>query len=270
MLRSVRGLIGVSLLLGLVAAALPYIAAAAFGPMVQVIANAGESGNLSGVWDFRGPLVARQDGLLRSVAGSVPFGVLLAVWAGAPVDDSDDVLRQHLGRHEGRPCTARRHPPTRARPPANAVAGLLHQVAQWRADPASDRRTGRRTTPPHRLSASAADRHGGPDRGDRLSAGHLMADDGCRTCAHTAGPDRAEDRGPRCPGRDATGDERRPRDGRRARADGQRDRRDPDVQCRAAAQQAISQRCPSSRLRARRIRWCGCRRWRTGRRCSSR
>ncbi len=83
MLRSVRGLIGVSLLLGLVAAALPYVAAAAFGPMVQVIADAGESGNLSGVWDFRGPLVARQDGLLRSVAGSVPFGVLLAVWAGA-------------------------------------------------------------------------------------------------------------------------------------------------------------------------------------------
>lgn len=81
MLRAVRGLIVVSLLLGIVAAALPYISAAAFGPMVQVVADAGESGNLSGVWDLRGPLVAREDGLLRSLGGSVPFGVLLATWA---------------------------------------------------------------------------------------------------------------------------------------------------------------------------------------------
>lgn len=83
MLRAVRGLIVVSLLLGVVASALPYVSAAAFGPMVQVIAQAGEQGNLSGVWDLRGPLVARDDGLLSSVAGSVPFGVLLATWAGA-------------------------------------------------------------------------------------------------------------------------------------------------------------------------------------------
>ena len=83
MLRAVRGLIVVSLLLGVVASALPYVSAAAFGPMVQVIAQAGEQGNLSGVWDLRGPLVARDNGLLRSVAGSVPFGVLLATWAGA-------------------------------------------------------------------------------------------------------------------------------------------------------------------------------------------
>src|SRR5215218_4168960 len=80
MLRAVRGLIMVSLVLGVVAAALPYVAAAAFGPMVQVIADAGESGNLSDVWELRGPLVAREDGLLRSVAGSVPFAVLLATW----------------------------------------------------------------------------------------------------------------------------------------------------------------------------------------------
>ncbi len=42
MLRAVRGLIGVSLLLGVIASALPYVSAAAFGPMVQVIAEAGE------------------------------------------------------------------------------------------------------------------------------------------------------------------------------------------------------------------------------------
>jgi ATP-binding cassette subfamily B protein len=83
MLRAVRGLIGLSLLLGVIAAALPYVSAAAFGPMVQVIADAGKNGNLSRVWDLRGPLVAREDGLLSSVAGSVPFVVLLVTWAGA-------------------------------------------------------------------------------------------------------------------------------------------------------------------------------------------
>ena len=72
MLRAVRGLIVVSLLLGVVASALPYISAAAFGPMVQVIADAGESGNLSGVWDLRGPLVARENGLLQVAGGCGP------------------------------------------------------------------------------------------------------------------------------------------------------------------------------------------------------
>jgi ATP-binding cassette subfamily B protein len=81
MLRPVRGLMVVLALLGMVASALPYVTAAAFGPMVQVVADAGASGNLGGVWDLRGPLVARDDGLLRSLAGPVPFAVLLATWA---------------------------------------------------------------------------------------------------------------------------------------------------------------------------------------------
>ena len=85
MLRAVRGLVVVSLVLGVVASALPYISAAAFGPMAQVIADAGQRGNLSGVWSMQGPLVAREDGLLRSLAGPVPFAVLLAVWAGSLV-----------------------------------------------------------------------------------------------------------------------------------------------------------------------------------------
>jgi ABC-type multidrug transport system fused ATPase/permease subunit len=80
MLRAVRGLIVVLILLGVVASALPYVTAAAFGPMMQVVADAGASGNLSGVWDLKGPLVAREDGLLRSLAGPVPFAVLLATW----------------------------------------------------------------------------------------------------------------------------------------------------------------------------------------------
>lgn len=81
MLRAVRGLITVSVVVGVIASALPYITAAAFGPMMQVVADAGTSGNISGVWDFTGPLVARDDGLLKSLAEPVPFAVLLTVWA---------------------------------------------------------------------------------------------------------------------------------------------------------------------------------------------
>jgi ATP-binding cassette subfamily B protein len=80
MLGSVRGPIVALLVVGVIASALPYVTAAAFGPMMQVVADAGMSGNLSGVWDLRGPLVARENGVLSGVAGSVPFAVLLATW----------------------------------------------------------------------------------------------------------------------------------------------------------------------------------------------
>jgi ATP-binding cassette, subfamily B, bacterial len=80
MVRTVRGLIVVLLFVGVVASALPYVTAAAFGPMMQVVADAGTSGNIGGVWDLKGPLVAREDGLLSSLAGPVPFAVLLATW----------------------------------------------------------------------------------------------------------------------------------------------------------------------------------------------
>ncbi len=193
MLRAVRGLIVVSLLLGVVASALPYISAAAFGPMVQVIAEAGESGNLSGVWDLRGPLVARDNGLLQVGGRLGPVRGAAGDVGGRTPADAMDVLRQHLGRREGRPAALGGHPATRPRPPAIAVAGLLHQVAQRRADTASDRRTGWRATPPDRLSASAADRYSRTGRGYRLSTGHLMADDGRRAGADTAGLDHAED-----------------------------------------------------------------------------
>jgi ATP-binding cassette subfamily B protein len=82
MLRAVRGFVLVSLLIGLIASALPYISAAAFGPMMQVVADAGASGNLSRVWDLQGPVLATDDDLLGSMAGPVvPFAVLLAAWA---------------------------------------------------------------------------------------------------------------------------------------------------------------------------------------------
>ena len=83
MLGAVRGQIAALFVLGAAASALPYVSAAAFGPMMQVVADAGRSGNLSGVWALHGPLVAREDGLLRSLAGPVPFAVLLATWAGS-------------------------------------------------------------------------------------------------------------------------------------------------------------------------------------------
>jgi ATP-binding cassette subfamily B protein len=85
MLPAVRSSIVVLFVVGAVASALPYVSAAAFGPMMQVVADAGMSGNLSGVWDLRGPLVARVDGPLSDVAGSVPFAVILTVWASALV-----------------------------------------------------------------------------------------------------------------------------------------------------------------------------------------
>lgn len=69
MLRAVRGVLALLLVIGVIASALPYVTVAAFGPMVQVISEAGNSGNLSGVWDLSGPLVARQDGLLHSWPG---------------------------------------------------------------------------------------------------------------------------------------------------------------------------------------------------------
>ena len=82
MLRAVRGLVVVSFLLGVIASALPYISAAAFGPMMQVVADAGTHGTLSRVWDLQGPVLATDDDLIGSLAGPVvPFGVLLAAWA---------------------------------------------------------------------------------------------------------------------------------------------------------------------------------------------
>ncbi len=85
MLRPVGALIVLLSLIGVIASALPYISAGAFGPMMQAVADAGANGNLTGVWDVRGPLVARKDGLLRSLAAPVPFVVLLATWAGSLV-----------------------------------------------------------------------------------------------------------------------------------------------------------------------------------------
>ena len=214
MLRAVRGLIVVLFLVGVIASALPYVWAAAFGPMMQVVADAGTSGNLGGVWDLQGPLVAREDGLLRSLAGPVPFAVLLATWAASLLlAQLMYFVNAWVGAKVERVLLGG-HPATGARPPPVAVPGLLHRVAHWRADPAGDDRIRWRATPSDRLPASAAHRCGRVDRGNRLSAGHLVADDRRRAGPHAAGLDHAEVRRSPRPGGDATGDERGPRDGR--------------------------------------------------------
>ena len=183
MLRAVRGLIVVSLLLGVVASALPYISAAAFGPMVQVIADAGQSGNLSGVWSMQGPLVAREDGLLQIVGRSGAVRGASGDWAGSLVLTQLMYFVDAWVGAKVRTAAPGGHPAARPRPRAVAVAGLLHRIAHRRADTAGDRRTRWRATSSDRLSASAADRCSRTGRGHRLSIGHLLADDGRRAGA---------------------------------------------------------------------------------------
>ncbi|MEN4396295.1 ABC transporter ATP-binding protein [Mycolicibacterium senegalense] len=85
MLRGVWRALVLLFVIGVIASAMPYLTVAVFGPMVQVISEAADSGNLSGVWGLSGPLVARQDGPLRALASPVPFAVLLAAWASSLV-----------------------------------------------------------------------------------------------------------------------------------------------------------------------------------------
>ena len=54
MLGKVRGEVTVSIVLGLIVSALPFVANAAFGPVMQAVADAGMGGNLAGVWDLEG------------------------------------------------------------------------------------------------------------------------------------------------------------------------------------------------------------------------
>ena len=85
MLSTVRMPVGISLVLGLVVAGLPFVANAALGPVMQLIANAGASGNLGEVWALDGAMLSRGDGASPAWLGwltvSVPFAVLFAVWA---------------------------------------------------------------------------------------------------------------------------------------------------------------------------------------------
>ena len=81
MLRAVRGLIVVSFVLGVIASALPYISAAAFGPMMQVVADAGSERKPKQGLGFQGPVLATDDDLLGSMAGPVSVRGASGGWA---------------------------------------------------------------------------------------------------------------------------------------------------------------------------------------------
>ena len=75
LLRTVRGPILVTIVLGLLVSALPFVANAAFGPLMQAVAHAGMAGHLAGVWSLNGELLATP----------LPFAVLLIIWGGSLV-----------------------------------------------------------------------------------------------------------------------------------------------------------------------------------------
>ncbi|WP_123027468.1 ABC transporter ATP-binding protein [Mycolicibacterium stellerae] len=85
MLGEVKGAVAASIALGLAVSALPFVANAAFGPVMQSVADAGMQGNLAGVWGLEGSLLSRRDeaggGALGWLATPMPFGTLLIVWA---------------------------------------------------------------------------------------------------------------------------------------------------------------------------------------------
>ena len=87
LLGGVRGRVVAMIVLGLFASALPFVANAAFGPVMESIADAGMTGNLTAVWELDGNLLSRSDGGGWGPVGwlstPLPFAVLLAVWAGS-------------------------------------------------------------------------------------------------------------------------------------------------------------------------------------------
>lgn len=85
MLSEVKGAVAASVALGLTVSALPFVANAAFGPVMQAVADAGMNGDLADVWSAEGSLLSRRDGdvggPLRWLAAPMPFTVLLGIWA---------------------------------------------------------------------------------------------------------------------------------------------------------------------------------------------
>ena len=85
MLGTVRGPVAVSIVLGLVVSALPFVANAAFGPLMQTVADAGKAGNLAHVWALDGSLLSKEhastSGFFGWLAVPLPFAVLLGIWA---------------------------------------------------------------------------------------------------------------------------------------------------------------------------------------------
>jgi ATP-binding cassette subfamily B protein len=71
-----------SVSLAFVVTALPFVASAAFGPLMQMLGVAAAEGSLARVWQQRGPLI---DGGAGPLGTPLAFGTILVVWAGALV-----------------------------------------------------------------------------------------------------------------------------------------------------------------------------------------
>ncbi|TFV58285.1 ABC transporter ATP-binding protein [Mycobacterium sp. PS03-16] len=85
LLRPLRGLVAVSVLLGLIVTALPFVTPAVWGPMIDIMGRvAGPGGgSLQDIWSASGPRASRPDG---SISGPVlPFAGWLAIWAASLV-----------------------------------------------------------------------------------------------------------------------------------------------------------------------------------------
>lgn len=89
MLGAVRGSVAISIVLGFIVTALPFVVSAAFGPLMQVMGRAATEGNLQGVWGLSGALFSRADGSRSGpfgwLATPLPFVVLLTIWSGSLV-----------------------------------------------------------------------------------------------------------------------------------------------------------------------------------------
>lgn len=82
LLRPHRGLVTVSIVLGLIVTALPFVTPAVWGPMIDImgrVAGRNGLGGLQDIWAVSGPRASRSDG---STSGPVlPFAGWLAIWA---------------------------------------------------------------------------------------------------------------------------------------------------------------------------------------------
>ena len=85
MLKPVRGLVLLSIVLGFIVTALPFVTPAVWGPMVEImgrVAGRDGVGSLQHVWEVSGPRVSRPDG---SSGPTLTFAAWAAIWASALV-----------------------------------------------------------------------------------------------------------------------------------------------------------------------------------------
>ena len=86
LLRPLRGLVAVSILLGLIVTALPFVTPAVWGPIIEILGRVASQdglGSLQGVWGASGPRISRPDGTYSGPVLS--FAMWLTIWAASLV-----------------------------------------------------------------------------------------------------------------------------------------------------------------------------------------